>query len=195
MCSGSDSACRSIKWWDLRAAASRETLTKALAQLPCSDISRRGICSLDVEYASMKMASSTTGGAILLHDLLRPEQGPHSVFAGHSARTFYVKAALSPGGRYVCSGSSDNHAYVYRVDEPGHPPEILRGHHGEVTSVDWSRATPPGSEPVFASCSDDGTVRLWKGLVSAELRPRTRAPSSVRCTFRTPTALPRARRD
>ena len=63
------------------------------------------------------------------------------VFKGHKNGTFYVKACLSPDGRYLLSGSSDEHAYIWDTcDLKGDkylPIVKLVGHNAEVTSVAW----------------------------------------------------------
>ena len=62
---------------------------------------------------------------------------PICSYSGHHNNTFYVKAALSPNDQYLLSGSSTNDAYIWRVDTPKADPMLLKGHHGEVTSVTW----------------------------------------------------------
>ena len=72
---------------------------------------------------------------------------------------------------------------MWQLDAPAAPPLLLRGHSAEATGVDWSAARPSQvgsrSEPCLsrlgalpsrcasdptqlASCSDDGTVRVWR---------------------------------
>lgn len=79
-------------------------------------------------------------------------------FSGHHVGSFYVKARFSHDGRFILSGSSDGHVYIWEVDRPATPPLYLDGHGAEVTGVDWH----PTDMCQMASCSDDGTVRVWK---------------------------------
>lgn len=40
---------------------------------------------------------------------------PVSVFSGHRNSSFYVKSSVSPDDQYLASGSSDGHAYIWKV--------------------------------------------------------------------------------
>ena len=42
---------------------------------------------------------------------------PVSLYRGHLNSTFYVRSALSPDDRFLISGSSDYHAYIWNVSE------------------------------------------------------------------------------
>jgi WD40 repeat protein len=59
---------------------------------------------------------------------------------------------LRPGQR------ADGHVYVWQAGSP-HPIQVLAGHDETVNSVSWN---PVSSRKLFASCSDDGTVRVWQ---------------------------------
>ncbi|KZT57026.1 WD40 repeat-like protein [Calocera cornea HHB12733] len=62
-----------------------------------------------------------------------------------------------PGENFVLSGSEDANVYVWHK-ESGTPLEILQGHgEGSVNAVAWN----PCQEAMFATCSDDHTVRIW----------------------------------
>jgi len=59
---------------------------------------------------------------------------------------------------FIVSGSEDGCVYVWHRDT-GVLLEVLKGHgRGSVNSVAWH----PTEERVFASCSDDGTIRIWQ---------------------------------
>lgn len=65
-------------------------------------------------------------------------------------------------GAFVASGSEDGNVYIWHR-ETGTLLEVLPGHgEGSVNSVTWN----PKNERMFASCSDDCTIRIWEALPS-----------------------------
>lgn len=163
-----------IKFWDLRNGRSPEQLghidAAPAAGAPADAPRVRGFCCLDVDPAGLRLLGGCTGGKVHLYDLLRPGAGPTHTLEGHSSETFYVKAVFSPDGRHVASGSSDKRAYLWDVQRPSAPPVRLAGHAGEVTTLDFCHDATPSLRHSLASCSDDGTVRVWE---REDLRERT----------------------
>jgi denticleless len=82
--------------------------------------------------------------------------------------SFWVRLALSPDGRSLLSGSSGTDkgvsAFLFDVSQtalaaspilPDSAGVELPGQKGEVGGVDWA-------QDMLATCSDDGTVRVWR---------------------------------
>ena len=119
---------------------------------------RRGITALTLAPGgSSRIAAAYSDSHLAVFDLHAPHAGPLAHLRGHRAPSFYVKAAFSPDGTHLASGSCDNHVYVWQVDKPREAPIALKGHSGEVMGVDWC----PGDFTCLASCADDDTVRVW----------------------------------
>ncbi|KZS88363.1 WD40 repeat-like protein [Sistotremastrum niveocremeum HHB9708] len=94
---------------------------------------------------------------LLMWDLDQPRMTRK--FTGQKQGKHIIKCCF--GGiddNFVVSGSEDSKVYVWHRDT-GVLLEILKGHgKGSVNSVAWN----PTEERMFASCSDDGTIRIWE---------------------------------
>ncbi|KAL1918269.1 uncharacterized protein VTP21DRAFT_2929 [Calcarisporiella thermophila] len=78
-------------------------------------------------------------------------------YTGHRQADYIIRACF--GGRdqqFVVSGSEDSCVYVWHRDH-GTLIEVLKGHTSVVNSVAWNPADPL----MFASASDDKSVRIW----------------------------------
>ncbi|WVQ74624.1 hypothetical protein IAR50_004225 [Cryptococcus sp. DSM 104548] len=96
------------------------------------------------------------------HNGLRYLRG-HS---GHIQTKFLIRSCY--GGKkdqFVLSGSEDGHVYVWHGSS-AQPTEVLAGHTSSVNSVAWN---PVASRRIFASCSDDKTVRIWQPPVDIDM--------------------------
>ncbi|GJJ07363.1 hypothetical protein Clacol_001565 [Clathrus columnatus] len=73
-----------------------------------------------------------------------------------TVKSFYVKLAASPCGRWLACGSSSGGTYIWDVnDRSSSSPIELISSTKEVGSLDWAFDT-------LATCCDDGTVRIWR---------------------------------
>ncbi|KAI0307387.1 WD40-repeat-containing domain protein [Multifurca ochricompacta] len=95
---------------------------------------------------------------------------PNGTFKHPNMHTnsFWVRMAISPDGRSLVSGSSGTDkgasAFLFDVSQtvlstspiwPNSAGVELPGQKGEVGGVDWA-------QDMLATCSDDGTVRVWR---------------------------------
>ncbi|KIM79679.1 hypothetical protein PILCRDRAFT_74055 [Piloderma croceum F 1598] len=80
-------------------------------------------------------------------------------FAGQRQGKHVIRSCFGGiDGNFVVSGSEDGNVYVWQCDT-GILLETLPGHgEGSVNSVAWN----PTNERMFATCSDDHTIRIWE---------------------------------
>lgn len=119
---------------------------------------RNGFTSLLVDPAGITLYASCMDNNIYAYNISSYNEHPFGEFYGHENSTFYVKTCLSPDGKYLASGSSDEQAYIWKTSKPGGPLVKLTGHTKEVTCVAWCNV----GELKIVTCSDDSCHRIWK---------------------------------
>uniref|UniRef100_A0A9J8BR58 Denticleless E3 ubiquitin protein ligase homolog (Drosophila) n=1 Tax=Cyprinus carpio carpio TaxID=630221 RepID=A0A9J8BR58_CYPCA len=150
-----------IKMWDLRknyTAYYHNPLPLQAYPYPGSCTRKLGYSGLSLDSTGSRLFSNCTDDNIYMFNISGLKTTPVAVFSGHSNSSFYVKSSVSPDDQFLASGSSDHHAYIWKISDPKQAPMMLQGHSQEVTSVAWC----PTDFTKIASCSDDNTVRIWR---------------------------------
>jgi len=78
-------------------------------------------------------------------------------FIGHSSAGYACQVGFSPDGKYLISGDSRGHLVVWDWRN-GHLVKKLQGHEQVCIGVEWS----PQERSTVATCSWDGTIKLWE---------------------------------
>ncbi|KAG8873801.1 hypothetical protein FRC20_007455 [Serendipita sp. 405] len=94
-------------------------------------------------------------GDVMLWDL--PSGRLAQRYLGRPKGASYVRSCFGGAdSRFILSGSDDGRIYIWNR-RTSTLFEILSGHESGVNSVDWC----PRENAIFASCGDDGTIRIW----------------------------------
>ncbi|KAF8334203.1 WD40 repeat-like protein [Cantharellus anzutake] len=130
----------------------RETDTRFYSQIRIGDMTSVKI-SADSKLALINFAPNV----VFLWDI----EGLQLVrrYVGHQHTGQVLRSCFGgSSGSWIVAGGEDALIHVWHR-ETSEVLEVLGGHkHGSVNSVVWN----PVDDGVFASCSDDGTVRIWE---------------------------------
>lgn len=148
-----------IKVWDLRrnyTCYKKEPLPKY--SLPYAGSSTfKGFSNLLIDEAGARLYANCTDNSIYCYNLFSHSTKPLQVYHGLRNSTFFIKSCLSPDGKYLVSGSSDEKAYIWNLKR-SEPLVALSGHTVEVTCVAWGAY---GDTPIV-TCSDDARHKIWR---------------------------------
>ncbi|XP_050299207.1 protein lethal(2)denticleless isoform X2 [Anthonomus grandis grandis] len=148
-----------IKIWDLRrhyTVNKKEPLPKYTIPYT-GKTAKNGFSNLIIDSAGLKLYANCMDNTIYCYNVGTYDTEPVMSYVGHQNSTFYVKSALSKDERYLVSGSTDEHAYIWNL-KYSKPIVKLVGHAAEVTCVTWCNSE---LSPVLFTCSDDLTYKVW----------------------------------
>lgn len=149
-----------IKVWDLRrnySAYKKEPLPRQ--SLPYAGHSTfKGFTNLIVDATGTRLYANCMDNTIYCYNLVSYSPKPLASYKGLLNSTFYIKSCLSPDGKYLLSGSSDERAYIWNLDHAAEPLVALAGHTVEVTCVAWGAT----HDRPIVTCSDDARHKIWR---------------------------------
>jgi WD repeat-containing protein 26 len=111
------------------------------------------------QFLLCTLAKEDDVGYISMWDLNENKQIKN--FKGHKQSKFVLRCCF--GGKnnmFVASGSEDYRVFIWDQKNNILLAELV-GHEGIVNSISWN----PIKTDIFASASDDGTIRIWKLIV------------------------------
>ncbi|CAI9722131.1 homolog [Octopus vulgaris] len=149
-----------VKIWDLRKCSSQNQDPVPAYMFMCSKNAMRnfGITSLAFDPSLSRLFATCKDHSVYLYNSATYAREPIRTYRGYQNTSFYIKAAVSPCGRFFVSGSNDDNAYIWEVEGSEYPCITLAGHTAEVTAVAWSQH----DFGKIATLSDDNTMRMWR---------------------------------
>jgi WD40 repeat protein len=102
----------------------------------------------------------STGDRIVYVDYKKSQIAVHSLQSGREVKLGGASkevqdAQLSPDGKHLAAVPATGDVQIWRLDRPARPERVLKGHHGDVNSIAYSR---DGS---IVTAGADRTVRVW----------------------------------
>ena len=134
-----------LRWWDIRSP--QPTATSTLE-------GTLGSCELNtINGSSDSVLSVAAGKSAYFFSGDRPGQLIKQVKTSHPLASVALNIEQR---KFVVGGSADTWVRVYSFEEE-RELDLQKGHHGPI----WSTAFAPDGK-LFATGSEDGTVKLWK---------------------------------
>ena len=169
---------KKIRWWDLRA---RQVIRDFEVEGPIGSCEHHVVRQATQSYMSGGdgIISVAAGKQVYFFDGFKPAELVKSVKLDYEVASV---AANAEKGGFVTGSKNDPWVRVYDYNSQGNatPLEVLKGHHGPANTLQFS---PDGN--VFASGSEDGTVKIWKfcegpyGLWMAKAEAESTIESSI----------------
>ncbi|KAI0437697.1 WD40-repeat-containing domain protein [Xylaria telfairii] len=117
------------------------------------------LTSLSISQNSRHLLVNQTNGLAQLVDLVH--RIPIQNYTGHIGGEFVIRASLGGAHEmFVISGSEDGSIYIWNKSS-GQCVQKLAAHSPRCNSVSWCPTNPQ----LFASCGDDGKIKMCAGLI------------------------------
>lgn len=134
-----------MRFWDIRTGLCIKTLSSTLIG---------EVSSVALASSGQALIVSSRNNANRLWDI-RNAKAVVTYKGHHNTSANFVRSTFGPNDETVIGGSEDGCVYLWG-GQSGAVLHRLHGHESVVYDVDWSQRAGQ-----LASCSHDGTVRLW----------------------------------
>lgn len=176
-----------IKVWDMRrnySSYKRDPTPKhCLAYAGTSTL--KGFTNVIIDSTGLKLYASCMDNNIYCYNISTYNGPLLNTFTGAKISSFYIKACLSPDDQYLLSGSSDEKAYIWNVNN-SRPVCTLNGHSVEVTCVAWCHSR----DFCLVTCSEDAHHKIWRlpaEEINNEVLPQYRGSAELNPEYRSVT--------